>query len=268
MDAKITIENLSVTLGNHTIIEDVSAEIPAGKMTAVIGPNGAGKTTLLQCILGLVPFKGKIRIGGRDITQQEHPSIGYVPQKMEFDRGLPLKVMEFLSLGGQKRPVIFGIGRARRDQFEHYLSMVNSSELTEKKMSDLSGGEMQRVLLAKSLCGNPDILFLDEPVSGIDVAGEKLFCDILDDIQKSTGKTVVLVSHDLSVVTSHADYVLCLNKRIKCSGTPIEVMTTDNLLDLFGPHSGLYIHGESHEVMCTHDDTGSRIEQDGGGTNK
>ncbi len=120
--------------------------------------------------------------------------------------------MEFLSLGGQKRPVIFGIGRARRDQFEHYLSMVNGSELMEKKVSDLSGGEIQRVLLAKSLCGNPDILFLDEPISGIDVAGEKLFCDILDDIQKATGKTVVLVSHDLSVVTSHADYVLCLNR--------------------------------------------------------
>lgn len=268
MEAKIAIENLSVTLGNQKIIDDVSAEIPAGKLTAVIGPNGAGKTTLLKCILGLVHYSGTISIDGEDIANQERSSIGYIPQSMELDRGLPLKVIEFLSLGERRKPVIFGIDRGRRETFEHFLSMVNSTPLMEKRVNELSGGELQRVLLAKSLCGNPEILLLDEPASGIDVGGEKLFCDILEDIQRETGKTVVLVSHDLTVVTSHADFVLCLNKRLKCSGSPVEVMTTDNLFDLFGTHSGLYIHGESHDVICTHNGVDTLAEQNRGKTKK
>lgn len=262
MEAKIAIENLSVTLGKQIIIEDVSAEIPAGKLTAVIGPNGAGKTTLLKCILGLVHYSGRISIDGEDIAEQEQLSIGYVPQKIELDRGLPLKVIEFLSLGEQKKPVIFGINRKKREMFEHLLAMVNGLPLVDKRVNELSGGEFQRVLLAKSLCGKSEILMLDEPASGIDVGGEKLFCDILEDIQRETGKTVILASHDLTVVTSHADYVLCLNKRIKCSGSPVEVMTTDNLLDLFGPHSGLYLHAESHDVTCQHDGINNLAEKD------
>ncbi len=264
MDTLIHIENLSVSLGNQKVLDDVSAEIPSGKLTAVIGPNGAGKTTLLKCILGLVHYSGTISIGGKDRAEQERSSIGFVPQRMELDRGLPLKVIEFLSLGERGKSVIFGIEKKRRERFEHFLTMVNSLPLIEKRVSELSGGELQRVLLAKSLCRNPEILLLDEPASGIDVGGEQLFCDILEDIQRQTGKTIVLVSHDLTVVTSHAHYVLCLNKTVKCSGSPVEVMTTDNLLDLFGTHSGLYLHGESHDVICTHEETGDRADHDTG----
>lgn len=261
MSVKIDIERLSVTIGNHTILEDVSAEIPAGKLTAIIGPNGAGKTTLLKCILDLIPYRGKISISGEETSIREDVSLGYVPQKIEFDRGLPLTVLEFLCLGAGMKPVIFGIGKKRTELFKEYLSMVDATDLIGKNVGELSGGEMQRVLLAKSLCGNPDILLLDEPVAGVDIGGEQLFCDILDDIQKSTGKTVILVSHDLSVVTSHADYVLCLNKNVQCSGSPVDVMTTDNLLSLFGSHSGLYLHGDSHDVTCSHDGPGTGMEQ-------
>jgi zinc transport system ATP-binding protein len=252
MSDKIIIENLSVTIGGQKIIENVNASFPVGKLTAVIGPNGAGKTTLLKCILGLMNYEGKIFIDGNDIREKKDTPVGYVPQRMDIDRGLPLQVLEFLALGSESRSIIFGMNKRRKKDLESLLTQVNGAHLSEKRICDLSGGEIQKVLLAKALSGNPEILLLDEPASGIDVAGEKLFCDILENIQETTGKTVILVSHDLSVVTRHADLVVCLDKTVKCLGTPVEIMRADNMLDLFGSHSSFYIHGSEHNGTCNH----------------
>ncbi len=247
MNIAISTKNLSVSFGNQLIIENITLDVPRGQLTAVIGPNGAGKTTFLKCILGLLPYDGEIFISGMKVDEKKRPRIGYVPQRMELDRGLPITVFEFLALGVRARPVFLGIGKERRHHLGNLLERVKGSHLGGKQLSELSGGEFQRVLLAKALNGDPSILLLDEPVSGIDIRGEELFCDLLEDIQKETEKTVILVSHDLTVVTRHADFVLCLDKKLKCTGPPLEVMKTDNLFDLFGDHAGFYLHGDGHE---------------------
>ncbi len=251
MSYTIKIENLSVSLSGKTILEDVNVTIESGKLTAIIGPNGAGKTTLLKCIMGTIPYRGKIKILTPAGTEVNDPKIGYVPQHLAIEPGTPLSVCEFLSLGTGK-PILLGTGRKRRKQLESLLYRVRGEHLIDKTLAELSGGELQRVLLARSLSDKPEVLLLDEPASGIDIAGEELFCELLEDIQKATGKTIVLVSHDLSVVTRHADSVICLDKTIKCSGLPVEIMSRENLLSLFGPHSSLYLHGDEHDSVCRH----------------
>jgi zinc transport system ATP-binding protein len=247
MRAKISTEGLSVIMGSQAILENIDIEIPEGKLTAIIGPNGAGKTTLIKCILRLAKYEGRILIDGKPVEEVDIRRIGYVPQRMELDRGLPLEVLEFLALGGGPKSILFGIRGERKEYLLALLSRVRGDHLAHKRVSGLSGGELQRILLAKALCSDPSILILDEPASGVDISGEELFCDLLEDIQKETGKTVILVSHDLSVVTHHADFVICLDKTVKCTGPPLEVMKTDNLYDLFGEHSGFFIHGEGHK---------------------
>ncbi|RMG59316.1 MAG: metal ABC transporter ATP-binding protein [Deltaproteobacteria bacterium] len=255
MSVSVRVENLSVSLGGKKILEGVTFSVQAGSLTALIGPNGAGKTTLLRALMKTVPFEGSVsflRPGGERV---EEPSIGYVPQKVNLDRGLPLTVVEFLSLGGG-RSLLLGAAKGKERRRE-LLSRVGAGHLSGKKLGDLSGGELQRVLLARALVDDPDILLLDEPASGIDVAGEELFCEMLESIQKETGKTVLLVSHDLSVVTRHADSVICLDRTVQCQGPPVEIMTRENLLTLFGPHSSLYLHGSEHET-CDHDGGGGK----------
>ncbi len=248
----LRLQGVSVTLGGVPILEHIDAAIARGHTTAIIGPNGAGKTTLLQAILGVIPYQGRIEFldaAGRPVPSR----LGYVPQLLNIDRQAALSVVEFMSLDTQIRPVWLGIAEEVRETAAMALDRLEARHLLDRPLGKLSGGELQRVLLAAALHRQPEVILLDEPVSGVDVAGGHLFCDILADLALDRQLTILMVSHDLSVVTQHASYVLCLNRTITCQGAAIEVLTSERLLDLFGQHSGLYHHTPHRaEHQCDH----------------
>lgn len=233
----IIFENVSVTLGGVSILESVQAVVPRGSCTAIIGPNGAGKTTLIQALLGRVPFAGSIRMA--EANDHVQPRIGYVPQRLDFDRGLPLTVLELLVLDQQRLPLWFGVRRKFRDQAMAILAEVKAEALAHRRLGALSGGELQRVLLALALERAPDLLVLDEPSAGVDVQGEHLLCELLEHLRQQHGFTQMMVSHDLSLVTAHATHVICLNHRVLGQGRPTEVLTWKVLEATFGLHRGL-----------------------------
>lgn len=237
-NSAIVVKNLGVSLRNIEILKEVTCSFPAGQTTAVIGPNGAGKTTLLLAVLGLIPYTGTIDF---DLLGVERPSIGYIPQRLEFDRGLPCTVEDLIALSISRKALWLGKNKEIRERIQTGLLKVGAQTLRDRFIGKLSGGELQRVLLAMALEGNPQILLLDEPTAGIDAPGEELFCDLLSDIQNQAHLTVILISHDLSVVSNHAQHVICLNKTIRCSGG-LSTLTEENLLKTFGLHVQIYPH--------------------------
>lgn len=237
--AAIEIRNLGVMLRKVEILKEVDCAIPAGRITAVIGPNGAGKTTLLLAILGLIPYTGTIHFAKTPVGAL--PNIGYVPQRLDFDRGLPCTVEDLMTIAISRKALWLKKDRNVRDRVRDGLKRVGALGLERRFIGKISGGELQRVLLALALEGDPSILLLDEPTAGIDAPGEQLFCDLLSDIQEESNLTVVLISHDLSVVSNHAQQVICLNKSIHCSGG-LNTLTEANLLKTFGLHIQIYPH--------------------------
>lgn len=230
----IVFDHVSVTRSGLNILDGVNATVPRGSCTVLIGPNGAGKTTLLLALLGEVGYRGSITLGGGKGLR-----IGYVPQKLVLDRGMPFTVAEFLSMGVQKRPLWLGISRAAQKQALELLDEVHAAHLIRRRVGTLSGGEMQRVLLALALQQNPELLVLDEPSAGVDFEGGRLFCELLDDLRKSQGFTQIMVSHDLGMVAHHATCVICLKRRVIAQGPPAEVLNGRVLQELFGMHMGL-----------------------------
>jgi zinc transport system ATP-binding protein len=244
---KIELINLTVKLDGVEIVGNLNEEIPAGRTTALIGPNGSGKTTTLLAILGLVHYKGEIKFTRDGKKLRYRPVIGYVPQRLAFDRGLPLTVLDFLALQVQKQPLWWGISPKIRKRADDYLQPVEASHLTYRPLGKLSGGELQRVLLAKALIEEPEVVLLDEPAAAIDPAGGELFCDLLENLQRKYRFTLLMVSHDLSIVTHHADYVICLNRDIHCAGETLAVLNQETLLRIYGPHMGVYEHAHPEE---------------------
>jgi len=247
----ITIEDLTVRVKDLVLLDNVNATINCGETTAIIGPNGAGKSTLLSAIMGFMPYSGNIRFCQSTEHCKGAPHIGFVPQRIDFDRGMPITVLDYLCLSQQKRPLWLGIKKELIERSLESLERVAAAHLAKRLLGKLSGGELQRVLLALSLMINPDILLLDEPVSGVDMAGGELFCDLIEALHKEKRFTLVLVSHDLSVVTRHADQVICLDKTVQCQGRALEVLTRENMLKVYGMHQGLYDHHK-----CSHHHTG------------
>ena len=250
----IRIRDLGVQIGSVTILEHVSAAVPRGVCTAIVGPNGAGKTTLTRAILGELEHTGVIEFGsGSGTFTRRPPRFGYVPQKLLFDRNMPLTVLEYLASGLTRRPVFFGIGRAFRKAASDYLSEVECGKLIDRPLGALSGGELQRVLLAQALMQNPEILILDEPAAGIDFKGEQLLCELLEKFRRKLGFTQLMISHDLSMVAAHAAHVICINRTVFAAGEPDQVLTSEVLHDTFGLHVGkveLRKHGEV--CSCKH----------------
>lgn len=228
---------VTVTLGGVTVLDSVTASVPAGGCTAVVGPNGAGKTTLLLALLGEVPHRGTISVSC--VHGGAKPRVGYVPQRLSFDRGMPLTVAEFLSLGLQKRPLWAGLGRGMARRAGELLELVGAQALAKRGLGALSGGELQRVLLAQALAQEPELLVLDEPAAGVDFQGEHLFCELLDRLRRSQGFTQLMVSHDLATVTHHATHVIALNRRVAAEGPPHEALTGETLTMIYGIHMGL-----------------------------
>ncbi len=231
----VTFMDVSVHMASVPILESVNATVPQGSATAIIGPNGAGKTTLLLALLGQVPYRGRIEI----CSGNGKPArLGYVPQRLDFDRGMPLTVMEMMLMGRQKRPLWLGRSAVCKAAAMEMLAAVNADALCERRLGALSGGELQRVLLALALQQDPQVLILDEPAAGVDIAGENLLCELLERLQRQRGFTQVMVTHDLSLVTAHATHVICLNRRVTGQG-PVQTALNDEVLaSTFGIHLG------------------------------
>ena len=236
--AAVVFTNVSVSIGGVSILESVSATVPKGSSTAIVGPNGAGKTTLLMALLGQASYRGTIDVAKRNGNAVR---IGYVPQRMAFDRGMPLTVLELMVMGRQRTPLWFGARRHRRAAAERMLAAVKAEHLVERAVGALSGGELQRVLLALAIEQQPGLLVLDEPAAGVDIEGEHLLCEILERLRDERGFTQIMVSHDLALVTAHATHVICLNRRVMGEGPPDQALRMDVLEATFGLHRGLPI---------------------------
>jgi len=257
----IHFDDVTVSHSDVKILDGLTATIEAGKITAILGPNGAGKTTLLKTILGLVPYSGKIKFhrghtadntdGNRPTVL--NPKIGYVPQQLNFDRGIPITVQDFLrSCFSNNPPLWLGSNKKERIRITEILEKIGMPHLLNSPLGKLSGGELQRILLAQALLQEPEVLLLDEPSSAVDIEGEALFCDLLQSVHQERHLTTVWVSHDLSVVSHHANEVICINRNLICSGQPEHTLTSENIREIFGPHSTVYAHHD-HGHAHNHD---------------
>ena len=250
----VRIRNLAVSYGSLLVLHDVNASIPRGICTAIVGPNGAGKTTLVRAILDALPYKGEILFGQQDGSfKRRKPRFGYVPQKLDFDREMPLSVLEYLAAGLVRRPLFFSVSRKFRSEVEQYLESVECAHVIDRPLGGLSGGELQRVLLAQALMQSPEILILDEPAAGVDYKGEQLLCELLERFRSELGFTQVMVSHYLSMVSAHAGHVICVKGTVVSSGAPDEVLTPETLEQTFGLHAGKFSIPEHRKVCsCKH----------------
>jgi zinc transport system ATP-binding protein len=245
----LSIRDLKVELGGNCILKGLNADIDRGKITALIGLNGSGKTTLLRSILRENAYRGEIRFHcGHDHSKPMPEHIGYVPQKLYIDARLPLTVLDLLALALQRRPIFLGITRQTRQHIDKIMSTVKApASLLDKPVEKISGGELQRVLLGLAIHPQPELLLLDEPAAGIDFQHAEDFYHMIGRLNKESGVTILLVSHDLSVVSHHAHNVLCLKDGlIHCQGHPKDILTGEMMEQIFGADKGVYAHSHHH----------------------
>ena len=228
------IENFRVTFGNTQIFHDVNLHIHCGELTALIGPNGAGKSTLLKAILGEISHSGSLKYFDAKGVRSGHPLIGYVPQYLNFDLSTPTSVLDLFTAYLSNIPCWLTGSKRIRKKVSQILTKVKADHLIDRRLGALSGGELQRVLLALALEPLPDLLLLDEPVSGIDQNGLELFYDIVSDLRTNHDLSIILISHDLNLVAKYADRVVLLNGTVICNGTPAEVFNDDRTRAVFG----------------------------------
>ena len=228
------IDNLSVKFGSSIILDKVNLHVNCGEVIGVVGPNGAGKTTLLRTILGEIPYQGKIafQIEG---SASKKPKIGYVPQKLQFDLYSPISVTDLVASAISHHPIWVGVNKDLSKKVESVLSLFSAEHLLKRRIGELSGGELQRVLLAIAMTPEPELLLLDEPASGVDVKGLSLFYQIVDDLRKKHDIAVILVTHDLAGVSSYVDRLILLNRSVIAEGEPKEVLLDEKLIKAFGP---------------------------------
>ncbi len=244
----VTIRDLRVELGGHPILQGVAAELARGKITALIGLNGSGKTTFLRALVREYPYRGEIRFHcGHDHTKPTPEHIGYVPQRLTLDARLPLTVKDLLALALSRRPLFLGIPKATVEKIQTLLKRVDMLPYLDNPVEGLSGGQLQRVLLALALEPQPELLLLDEPAAGIDFKDQHKFYDLIADLNRERGVTVLLVSHELSMVSRHSHHVLCLRDgKIQCQGPPQEILTPHNLSQTFGTDMQQFLHHHPH----------------------
>jgi zinc transport system ATP-binding protein len=244
----VQVTNVHVAFDRHPVLRGVNLEVPAGQVVALIGPNGSGKTTLLRCLLGLQKTsQGEIRLFGQTNLRPVLDRVGYVPQRLTLERSFILSVREFLSLRLKQTRHWFWHSHRKTDQaICGTMVELGVEALLDRPIAALSGGQLQRVLIAFSLLKNPELLLLDEPTAGVDTPGEKTFYDLIAQIQKKRHLTVVLVSHDLSMVYRYAAWVYALNGVVCCEGPPETVMNADSLKQAYGIHVSPYHHHHQH----------------------
>jgi zinc transport system ATP-binding protein len=244
----VSIRGLCVTLGGNDVLRGVDLDLQRGRMTALIGLNGAGKTTLLRVLIKEVRYTGEVRFHcGHDHSKAMPQHIGYVPQKLRIDSNLPLTVLDLFALSLNRTPLFLGLGRKFRKRAQELLDRVGAAHLVDTLFEPLSGGEKQRVLLALALEPQPELLLLDEPAAGVDFRMQQKFHELISQLNQDTGVTVLLVSHDLSMVSRFAHHVLCLKDgRIECQGAPSAIIEGGMLERTFGADAALYVHQPPH----------------------
>lgn len=237
----VACDGITVRLGGRPVLERVSMAVEPGEIVTLIGPNGSGKTTLVRTILGLQASQvGRIR-------RRAGLKVGYVPQRLTIDPTLPLTVRRFLRLGG----------RHDEARVQKAVDEVGGSDLLARQIEELSGGELQRMALARALLREPDLLVLDEPLQGVDFAGQLALFNLIDRVRRRRGCGVLMVSHDLHLVMKGTDRVFCLNRHICCSGQPETVSQHPEYLALFGPRAeeslAVYAHDHDHDHALSGD---------------
>ena len=228
----LRIENLAVTIGTDKILQDVNLHLHCGQMVALIGPNGAGKSTLLKTVLGEREYKGTIAFSEPG-QRSRKPRIGYVPQSPNFDPSDPISVADLFSCCMRRRPAFLGLGKAMEEQVLECLDRVHAKDLLNKRVGTLSGGELQRVLRALALEPLPNILILDEPLSGVDVEGMHSLMDMLDEIRKTYDLSILMTTHDFSMPPRYADTVVLIDHGVRIKGTPAEVLESPEFCQAF-----------------------------------
>ena len=228
----LRVEHLSVKIGSDTILKDVNLHIHCGEMVALIGPNGAGKSTFLKAVLGQREYRGVIAFSEPG-QRSRKPKIGYVPQSPSFDPGDPVSVADLFVCCLSRRPAFLGIGKPMRQRILDCLDRVHGTDLIDKRVGTLSGGELQRVLLALALEPLPNILILDEPLSGVDVEGMQSLMDMLDEIRKEYDLSILMTTHDFSMLNRYADQVVLIDHQLVCAGSPAEVLESDAFRRVF-----------------------------------
>lgn len=228
----LRIDNLSVKLEEDTILQNITFHLHCGEIVALIGPNGAGKSSLFRSILGQIPYTGTITFSpaGREPTR---PLIGYVPQSPSFDRGDPISVLDFFVASISRWPIFLPIPHNLRERVKLCLNRVHAASLIDKRIGTLSGGELQRVLLATALEPLPHTLILDEPLSGVDAEGEHQLLEMLDELRTDYDLSILFSTHDFSTLNHYADKVILLQQEVLKIGTPAEVLLSSEFKSLF-----------------------------------
>ena len=239
----VKLENTGVFQNNKWLVKGVSLEVEKGKIVTLIGPNGSGKTTTAKIALGLYKnIQGKV--------DKFTKKIGYVPQKISIDWTLPIRVLDFMLL----------TQNLTDDEITDALNLTGVEHLKNNNLRNLSGGEFQRVLIARAIAKKPDLLVLDEPVQGVDFKGEIALYELIKTISDKLNCGILLISHDLHVVMSATDHVVCLNGHVCCSGNPVDVAQDKNYKELFGEHSSQLLSIYEHDHNHTHSSDGNIVE--------
>ena len=231
----LNVQNLTVSFGNNTVIENLSFSVNKNDVMAIVGPNGAGKSVLFRALLQFVPYTGKIE-------WTKKLKVSYIPQKFNVDRDFPITVKEFLRLKSNNHKDILlaleSVGLKNKQDEQHHIE----HHLLNERMGWLSGGQLQRVLIAWAILDNPDVLLFDEPTAGIDVGGEETIYNLLKKLNDERAMTILLISHDLNIVYKYANTVLCVNKQKICFGRPNDVLDPQALVKLYGGEAAFYAH--------------------------
>lgn len=232
-DTMIQVKNLNVHYSNKLALEDVTISIPTGQITGIIGPNGAGKSTLVKSMLGLIDYQGTVSFG-KNKLEDIQKDIAYVEQRQDLDLTFPINVFDMVLLGTYpelgliKRP-----GKKEKRLAKEALEIVDMQEYSEHQISELSGGQLQRVFIARAIAQQPEWFFLDEPFVGIDVVSEEVIIGVLKKL-RDQGKSMVIVHHDLSKVTKYFDHLVMLNKKVIADGPVDQVFTKKYLGNIYG----------------------------------
>lgn len=235
----LRVQHMSVKIGSEQILNDINLHVHCGQLVALIGPNGAGKSTFLKAVLGEREYEGLIVFSAPGRRNQHKPRIGYVPQSPTFDPGDPVSVADLFACCMSRRPAFLGLSKTMKKKVAQCLDRVHGQDLMDKRVGSLSGGELQRVLLALALEPIPNILILDEPLSGVDVEGMETLMDMLDKIRKTYDLSILMTTHDFSMLPQYANQVVLIDHGVVCKGEPEDVLNSEAFRRTFHTKGGM-----------------------------
>lgn len=230
----IKMQDIGVTIGEQNILQHVNLHIHCGTLAAVIGKNGAGKSTLIRAILGDIPHTGTIEFKNRENGHMQKMRIGYVPQSLNIEKKMPISVYDMIASYQSRYPVFWKKSKKLYEKIKEHLAVFKAEELIDKQVCNLSGGELQRVLLSMAVMDEPNLLLLDEPVSGIDQNGMDLFYHTISELKRHYDLAIILISHDLDYVAQYADQVILIDGTVKKQGTVRQVYESEEFQEVFG----------------------------------